>query len=55
MQIKALLPSVTLGLFLVITITGCDDHGHSHDDGHSHEPTKQEANKTNSTNHKTID
>jgi len=55
MQIKASLLSVTLGLFLVVAITGCDDHGHSHDNGQSHESANQETDKTNSNTHNTID
>ena len=54
MHIKALSLSVILGFFLIVGMTGCD-HGHSHDDGHSHESVNQEANKTNSNNHNTID
>ncbi|MEN8180007.1 MAG: hypothetical protein ABFS39_15505 [Pseudomonadota bacterium] len=55
MQIKALSLSVTLGLFLVVAMMGCDDHGHSHDNGNFHESVNQETDKTNSNNHNTID
>lgn len=52
MQIKTLSLGVALGRFPIIAMTGC---GHSHDDGHSHDPVYQEANKPNRNNHSTID
>lgn len=52
MQIKTLLLSLIPGLFMIIAMTGCDDHGHSHDKGNSHESVNQ---KTDSNKHNTID
>ena len=55
MQIKTVSLGVILGLFMVVAMTGCGDHGHSHDDGNSHDSANQETGKSNSNNHDTID
>lgn len=57
MQLKKLSLGIVTGFLLIVVMTGCDQ-GHDHNNGHSHDSSNHETEKTNKqnpTNHNTID
>ncbi len=57
MNLKTLSLGIVTGFLLTVVMTGCDQ-GHDHNNGHSHDSSNHETEKTNKqnpTNHNTID